>query len=633
MSEEYVKVPLPGFEDEAFDESTSHRPLMAFPRQPQSQPHPIKRFWLKNLKGFRSLEIELGKFNVLVGPNNCGKSTILQAIDLCFRLMQFHVEFQRGVLAKPRAGKRVIDEMLPVAELDDFWFMRKVRVRNERIPVTIGVELEGENDLVFEFEIRRLWGSQNSRMTRFPAGLDERVVRDILARRPTLVPSSVGVVSHEEYRVPARLELLSLTGHHNEVLRNYLRELADKKPDAYQSLQDTLEKHFGGKVGQVEFDLDSDQYISILYHEEGYEHDIFSAGGGFLQVLQLLTYLYLHTPGTVLLDEPDAHLHSSLQRLVIDLLEDLNKREKIQVILATHSKEIINYVDTSYILPISRSFRTARPLERYSSVLPILQDLGAIDNADLAALVASRRCVFVEGNTDKKLLARFAARLGSTVFEGHSQVVAILMQGVDHPEKYVGLDILESVIGKPVRALVIRDRDGLPDDLVTEVHRYVAEKERDVLVLEKTHIENYLLMPNVIWRVICDELRERGIGDAGLPTLEQIEEEIQHAMDSLYDETLDAIAVQINKHYHSYHDKHLDPSRLNQMAREFLKEKWPTLEGKLSVVPGKKALRTIRRRIQEKWKVSFTDNRIVEAMTEEEIPPEIKEIVSRLEAL
>jgi hypothetical protein len=85
MGEQYV---FPGFDDE-FDEGASHRPLMAFPRQAEQPACFVSRLWLRNLKGFEELEVKFSDFNVLVGPNNCGKSTLLQAIDLCFRLAQY----------------------------------------------------------------------------------------------------------------------------------------------------------------------------------------------------------------------------------------------------------------------------------------------------------------------------------------------------------------------------------------------------------------------------------------------------------------------------------------------------------------------------------------------------------------
>lgn len=629
MSQDYEQLGI--FEDEPVDEERPYRPLMAFPREAASPAPFIKRMWLRNFKGFRDLTVEFGDFNVLVGVNNCGKSTVLQAVDLCFRLMQFHAEFRRGVLVTPRAGKRVLDEMLPVAEPRDLWLRRRIRLGNTRVPITIGMELK--EGLEFEFQVRRLWGGTNSRVSRIPDNLDESRMRGFLARRPVLVPASVGVVSREELRTPARLELLSLTGHHNEVLRNYLHELSARDVGLFQALQRELVRHFDGTVGPVEFDRQSDQYIAVKYREGETEHDIFSAGGGFLQVLQVLTYLYLDAPGIVLLDEPDAHLHSSVQRLVVDLLDGLSKRQRLQVVMATHSKEIINYVDASYILPISRDSRSARPLQHHASVLPILQDLGAIDNVDLAALIASKRCVFVEGSSDRQLLARFAAKMGSTVFEGQSQVVVIPTKGVDHPELDINIGILEEVVEKPLKSVVIRDRDGLPDDLIQQICARADTQHRQIVVLGRTEIENYLLAPCAIWRVILEELRRRGEEGEQLPSQEEVTAQIEQAVDSLQDETLDSISTHINQHSIRYHDKHLDVRTTNTQARAFLQSRWGTLEGKLSIVLGKDALKAIRRGVHEQWGVSFGNIRLVEAMTTEEIHPDITNIIKTLEAL
>jgi len=618
---------LPGMDDK-FDEEASHYPLMRFPRKSMQSVYAIKRLWLRRMKGFEEFEVSFSDFNVLVGPNNCGKSTLLQAVDLCFRLMQYHVEFQKGTLVEPRAGRRLLEEMLPVANQTDFWFNGRTRLGNERIPVTIGIELQDGPQ--FEFEIKRLWGGINSRMTELPEGMSEDKVKSILSQRPILVPSSFGVVKREEFRTPARIEMLSLTGHHNEILRNNLRTLSNESPEAYEELQEQLERHFGGTIGEIDFRLEEDQYIDLLYREEGHEHDVFSAGGGFLQVLQMLTYLYLR-PGIVLLDEPDSHLHSSLQRLVVDLLDSLNRHDKVQVIIATHSKEIINYVDASYILPVSRENKVAHALEHHSSVLPILQDLGAVDNADLAALTASKRCVFVEGPSDKKMLARYAARINSTTFEGKSHVVAIPMTGIDHPERYVGLDIFEKFVGSPIRAMIIRDRDGLPDELVNEIREYIERQNRKVIVLSKTHIENYLLIPRVIWRVVCDKLHRRNKDD--VPDFDQVESEIEQVVDDLRTDTFDSIARQIDKHFSTYRGKHLDPKACNQRARCFLKKNWNMLDDKLSIVLGKEALKAIRRRIQEEWGITFTDSDLIKAMDEDDIPADIKEIITQLEAL
>jgi predicted ATP-binding protein involved in virulence len=53
----------------------------------------IKRLRLENFKGVVEGEVELDKLTILVGPNNSGKTTILEALFLApnpFRLVPYY---------------------------------------------------------------------------------------------------------------------------------------------------------------------------------------------------------------------------------------------------------------------------------------------------------------------------------------------------------------------------------------------------------------------------------------------------------------------------------------------------------------------------------------------------------------
>jgi len=52
----------------------------------------------------------------------------------------------------------------------------------------------------------------------------------------------------------------------------------------------------------------------------------------------------------ILLDEPDAHLHPSLQTQLVQTLEDLTAKTGKQVLLATHSTEILRWSDHESVL-------------------------------------------------------------------------------------------------------------------------------------------------------------------------------------------------------------------------------------------------------------------------------------------
>ena len=54
----------------------------------------IREIRLERFRQFRDTRIEVGDFNLLVGPNNCGKTSILHAVRAFFALMNGHVRFE-----------------------------------------------------------------------------------------------------------------------------------------------------------------------------------------------------------------------------------------------------------------------------------------------------------------------------------------------------------------------------------------------------------------------------------------------------------------------------------------------------------------------------------------------------------
>src|SRR5208282_2641871 len=198
--------------------------------------------------------------------------------------------------------------------------------------------------------------------------------------------------------------------------------LLDLTPEQRQQLSDLLRKYFHAKITVPEFDEQKDQFISASYNSDEGDHDLYSAGGGFLQIVEVLAFIFRGSPGVVLLDEPDSHLNSSLQHAFVDILEGLATRRGFQVLMATHSKEIINYVDPSRLIPVDRKAPKAEALKRETGTVTVLKELGAIDNVDAYQIVKQRSVFVVEGPTDRELIPRLAAKAGISLFDGPTRV-------------------------------------------------------------------------------------------------------------------------------------------------------------------------------------------------------------------
>ncbi len=609
-----------------FDDDDGRLPRDAIPVAPpphsDERPPNLRRVWFRNFKGFRDTEIEFGAFNVLVGVNNAGKSSVLQGIDLLFTLLAVHAEGD----TLSSAGRLVSDDILPVAEIRDLFFMRQTRAANVYVVASIGAEFSDSSRV--EFGIRHLFGGVNSKVVEVH-GVDGDRLRSLLARPAIWVPSSVGIVREEEYRTPARRLALVSGGRHNEVLRNQLVELAQKKPEQFERLQGILSERFDARLDRVEFDGVTDQFMHSEYQgSRGQQHDLYSAGSGVAQVVQLLAFVLARDAGTVLLDEPDAHLHSSMQRTVIDVLERLAVEAGTQVLLATHSKEIINFVDPSRLILVDPEERNTGPVTSEITPMTILQTLGTIDNIDAVALIRHRRCMFVEGDTDVVVMDRFASKLGIPVFSGDSRVVILSVGGADRFGHVEQLDVFEELVGAPVESLEIRDRDGRSDE---NRQRLVDSFPRDLHVLERDSIESYLIAPEVISRVVDGIYAERG--REGPPSSADVEALVLGLTEDLRRETEDHVSQRFLDDAWRFDEERPGVAVANSEARQIVEDSWSDLESRLRVVPGKSLLSRIRREIQDRFGVNFGNERLAEEFRVAEIPRELADILRRVEAL
>lgn len=196
-------------------------------------------------------------------------------------------------------------------------------------------------------------------------------------------------------------------------------------------MEDVLGRYFGVSLEQISFDESRNLEIRAPLVEGDYSVDVVSASSGLNQILQIAAIIAWRQPGIVLLDEPDAHLHTSVQAQLLEFLSELVNRFKLQVVLATHSRDLVGQAPLESIVPVDRSRKALAPLASIDHLLLEYQRQGAITNVDLALLYQTKRCVFVEGSTDTKLLPRIAERLKSGLFVGRDQAVLFEFEGVD----------------------------------------------------------------------------------------------------------------------------------------------------------------------------------------------------------
>lgn len=192
---------------------------------------------------------------------------------------------------------------------------------------------------------------------------------------------------------------------------------------------------------------------------------------------------------------------------------------------------------------------------------------------------------------------------------------------------------IEEATGTSFSIAAVYDRDYRPQEEVDEMLASLRKHLNSAWIFEQKEIENYLLVPTVLDRLILTLVRrERDvkfpeppdeIGSAQILTELTNDDDYRHEIQAEY----------VKHRCLYFRNPAVDPSVPMREATRWFEHQWKTLEGRLTVVPGKLLLARFRELIQERYSISFSDNRIVEEFHRDEIPLELETLLSELEAM
>lgn len=324
----------------------------------------IRKVTLKNFKRFTEEIFELEDLVVLAGPNNAGKSTLLQGIAT----WKFGLErwmSQQKAAAKSARVKRTGAAVtrgdfvsVPLREMNLLWRGRRVADGPGK-PRRIEIVVEGFADeedwtcgLEFEYANREMVyvRPQDAK------NLDEDVLRDfppepVRSLGIVHVPPLMGIKPEEPRHNRGMQDLLVGQGRPGEILRNLLFEVAERGEGEWNDFAAHIKDLCGIEMLKPIYSP-AQPYIRSEYQESGLPRplDLSNAGSGTLQVLLLFAFLYARPAAVILLDEPDAHQHIIWQRQVYDLIRRVARQRGGQVIVATHSEVLLETTEPERVL-------------------------------------------------------------------------------------------------------------------------------------------------------------------------------------------------------------------------------------------------------------------------------------------
>ena len=355
---------------------------------------------IRGFKRFADVEFRLPGHVVLAGPNNTGKTTVLQAIAswaLALRRWRELNDFnkRRGYARAPIA--RQAFPAVPLRSFDLLWTDRRHRERTE---------IEIRHDAGWSVAMEFIADSTEQIYVRPRADAPAEALKE-LDLRAVFAPPMTGLEVDEPLFQAPKIEQLLGLGQPGRVLRNLLAE-ANRDEAAWDRLRASIEKLFGYEI--LPPDTGGAHIVAEYRTAKGRPPlDVASAGSGFQQVLMLLAFLNTRSGAVLLLDEPDAHLHVILQDAIYHELRTAAARQRSQLVVATHSEVVIDSVEPRelYVM-LDEPRRIADDAERSR----LVSSLRVLSNADVMRAQSARGILYVEDRTDVAVLRAWAARLG-----------------------------------------------------------------------------------------------------------------------------------------------------------------------------------------------------------------------------
>ncbi len=190
-----------------------------------------------------------------------------------------------------------------------------------------------------------------------------------------------------------------------------------------------------------------------------------------------------------LIDEPELHLHPTLTFRLIETLKNIGESTN-QFIFFTHSGDLIStYYASGNVFFLDSTGTTDNQAHRLSDVSKEHSAIARAMGDNLGLFAVGKKLIFVEGQEASRDRLTYHS-ICQKVFPEAYVIPAGFADGIGAMDRF-GMELQKAVFG--IDFFMIRDRDGLTDDLVAKL-----EASGRIRCLKRRHIENYLLDEEVM---------------------------------------------------------------------------------------------------------------------------------------
>jgi ABC-type branched-subunit amino acid transport system ATPase component len=403
---------------------------------------------IEKFKRIDTIDLPLADLNILVGSNGSGKSSVLQALHLASCLMR-QAERIRG---NGTVMVRVSD--LDYLPSDEYWRLghgadwgNKSTTPSSKVSFKFR-DVDGAQ-ITAKLEMRSARNAGISVGGELPESVRTQFRGGVDTYFSGFIPGISGIPNVEQKNSKRVVLKACSFGDSNVYLRNALNLLT---PEDLTQIESWLEPLLGQIKLKVKFDEAKDFQIVSEAEIDGKSTPLELLGTGYLQLIQIFCYILLFKPKMLLIDEPDIHLHPSVQEKLAASLLKIARAQGIKIIMTTHSPFIVRGApaDTNVVWLADGQKKTDN-----RSVVELALGWGAF----------GKKVIVVSEDATNVLLKKLIRQ-----WPGIERAVTVLPgRGFKSLPSKDQAEELRASLGNTFKVLVHRDRDSLTDQEVLDL--------------------------------------------------------------------------------------------------------------------------------------------------------------------
>jgi ABC-type branched-subunit amino acid transport system ATPase component len=333
----------------------------------------IRSLTVENFRTFQHFSMQgLGRINLCVGTNNCGKTSILEAVHILagrgHTLPLWQTLYQRGELSLVNADENLrgrtevdichlfngrtlgIDSTFKISALNDGMIESVSASIADQVTdsdsLEIGEDLSRNQTPLFSSDT-----SENSLRGKLTLNLDwagpnPLLQKILISQRGSLTIDTLDRIARkkENDTIPTvfvttkALRLDQLLSHFESIV---LTPEEDIVIDALRTIEPTLERIAPVTDRRRAYPNDQSGSFVVRLHDNIQRIPIGSMGDGILRMLGIALSLTRARGGILLVDEIDTGLHFSVMEDMWRLVCETAKRLDVQVFATTHSRDCV----------------------------------------------------------------------------------------------------------------------------------------------------------------------------------------------------------------------------------------------------------------------------------------------------